>query len=351
MTTGPLRVGLIGCGAIAYEHLPFVATTPLAQLVAVCDRSRALAEAAGERFGAGSVHADVTALLAETRPDVVHVLTPPHTHDAIVREALAAGAHVVCEKPMTGTTAETTALLDAAAQAGRVLVESRNLLWNDPVIALGRAVDEGKLGQVVECDILLSLDFLAGPFGDPNLTGPGAVLPGGAVHDFMPHLVYLFLKLTGAHEPYDVRGFFRNRSGNARAGFDFLDALVDDGRVRGRLRVATDAYPEQFRVILRGTKGTIETDLYNPYWRFDGAPNVGKRAPFGQFANGRALVRGSFANFRNKVMQHGTMHGLPRMLEATYRALLSGDPPPITPADMIATARLCDRLVALGEAA
>ncbi len=346
-----LRAAVIGCGAIAYEHLPFVARSPLARLVGVCDRSRALAEAAGERFGAGSVHTEVTALLAATRPDIVHVLTPPHTHDAIVREALAAGAHVVCEKPMTGTTAETAALLDAAAQAGRVLVESRNLLWNDPVIALRRTIAEGRLGQVVECDILLSLDFLAGPFGDQNLTGPGAVLPGGAVHDFMPHLVYLFLALTGAAAPYEVRGFFRNRSGNARAGFDFLDALVDTGAVRGRLRVATDAYPEQFRVILRGTGGTVETDLYNPYWRYDAAPNVGKRAPLGQIGNGRAMIGSGWANFRNKVMQHGTMHGLPRMLEAVYRALLAGDPPPITPADMLATARLCDRLVALADAA
>ena len=351
MTTTRLRSAVIGCGAIAYEHLPFVATSPLAQLVGVCDRSRALAEAAGERFGAGAVHTEVTTLLADTRPDIVHVLTPPHTHDPIVREALAAGAHVVCEKPMTGTAADTAALLDAAARAGRVLVESRNLLWNDPVIALGRAAGDGTLGRIVECDILLSLDFLAGPFGDPNLSGPGAVLPRGAVHDFMPHLVYLFLALTGSTEPQDVRGFFRNRSGNRRAGFDFLDALVDDGRVRGRLRVATDAYPEQFRIILRGTKGTVETDLYNPYWRFDGAPNVGKRAPFGQFANGRALIRGSVANFRNKVMQHGTMHGLPRMLDAVYRAVLAGAPPPISPADMLATARLCDRLVALGEGA
>lgn len=350
MSGASLRVGVIGCGAIAYEHLPFLATSPLAQLVGVCDRSRAMAEAAGERFGAASVHTDSAALIAEQRPDIVHVLTPPHTHDAIVRAALAAGAHVICEKPMTGTAAETASLLDAAAAAGRVLVESRNLLWNDPVIALGRMVDEGKLGRVVECDILLSLDFLAGPFGDPNLAGPGAVLPAGAVHDFMPHLAYVFQALTGAAEPYEVRGFLRNRSGNARAGFDWLDALIDDGAVRGRLRVATDAYPEQFRVILRGTAGTVETDLYNPYLRFDAAPNVGKRAPIGQMRNGRALMGAGWGNFRNKVMQHGTMHGLPRMLDAVYRAVLTDSPSPIAPAGMLATARLCDRLAALGDA-
>jgi predicted dehydrogenase len=345
----PLRTAVVGCGAIAYEHLPFISTSPLASLVAVCDTSPAMGEAAGSRFGAQSVHTDFTRLLAETRPNIVHVLTPPHTHDAIVRQALQAGAHVVCEKPMTGTAEETAALLAAAHDAGRMLVESRNLLFNDAVLTLQRMIAAGELGTIVECDVLLSLDFLAGPFGDPNLTGPGVLLPGGAIHDFLPHLAYLFLELTGAAEPYEVRGFLRNRSANPRAGFDHLDALIDSGAVRGHLRVATDAYPEAFRVIVRGTAGTAETDLYNPYMRIDAAPNVGKRSPFGQIANGRRLIADGFANLRNKIRAHGTMHGLPRMLEAVYRAILEDRPAPFTPEEMIACAHLCDRLIALGE--
>ncbi|MDB5681534.1 MAG: hypothetical protein JWO16_1339, partial [Sphingomonas bacterium] len=295
-------------------------------------------------------YTDVAVLLAEVKPDIVHVLTPPHTHDAIVRQALAAGAHVICEKPMTGTEQEAAGLLAAADQAGRKLVESRNLLFNDSVITLQQMTADGKFGRVVECDVLLSLDFLAGPFGDRNLSGPAVALPGGAVHDFLPHLVYLFQMLSGLSSEYEVRGFLQNRSENPRAGFDHLDALIDDGTVRGRLRIATDAYPEAFRVVLRGTEGTAETDIYNPYLRYDAAPNVGKRAPFGQVANGRKLARAGWSNLRNKIMQHGTMHGLPRMLEAIYRAILDGSAMPITPAEMLATARLCDRLVALADA-
>lgn len=348
MSSLTLRAAVVGCGAIAYEHLPFVATSPLARLAAVCDTSPALAAAAGERFGAGAVHTDFAALLADVKPEIVHVLTPPHTHDILVRQALAAGAHVICEKPMTGTERETAGLLDAARAAGRVLVESRNLMFNDAVLTLQRMIAEGKLGQVVECDVLLSLDFLGGPFGDRNLAGAAVMLPAGAIHDFMPHLGYLFLALTGIGDDYRVRGFLKNRTANPRAGFDHLDAVID-GAARGRLRIATDAYPEAFRVIVRGTKGTVETDLYNPYLRFDAAPNVGKRAPFGQVTNGRKLARAGWANLRNKIMQHGTMHGMPRMLEAVYRAILTDLTPPITPAEMLATARLCDRLVALAE--
>lgn len=344
-----LRAAVVGCGAIAYEHLPWIASSSRSRLVAVCDRSPALANAAAERFGADASFLEVAAMLAAAKPDVVHVLTPPHTHDGIVREVLAGGSHVICEKPMTGTERESAALFDAAAAAGQVLQESRNLLFNDPVIALHRLIAAGRLGRVVECEVLLSLDFLSGPFGDLNLSGPAVQLPGGAVHDFIPHLAYLFLKLGGVTEVDEVTGVLANRSGNRRAGFDFLDALVEADGVRGRLRIATDTAPDTFRVIVRGTAATAESDLYNPFMRIEGAPNAGKRAPLGQVTAGFGLIKAGVAGLRNKIMQHGTMHGLPRMLDAIYAALAQGAAPPFTREEMLATARLTDRLVALGK--
>ena len=130
-----------------------------------------------------------------------------------------------------------------------------------------------------------------------------------------------------------------------------LDALVEAGETRGRLRIATDTAPDAFRVIVRGSAATAETDLYNPYMRIEGAPNAGKRAPFGQMAAGVSLLGAGVAGLRNKIMQHGTMHGLPRMIDAIYAALAEGTSPPFTREDMLAAARLTDRLVSLGERA
>lgn len=344
----PLRSAVVGCGAIAYEHLPFLASSPQSKLVGVCDRSAALADAARDRFHVEAAFTDFDAMLAEARPDIVHVLTPPQTHDALVRAALAAGAHVICEKPMTGTAAETEDLLQCAARAGRTLTESRNLLFNDPVIELLRLIRDGRLGDVIECDILLTVDFLSGPFGDRNLSGPAVQLPGGAIHDFLPHLVYAFQALTGISDVEEMHGVLQNRSQNPRAGFDFLDALLYAGSVRGRLRIASDVQPASFTATVRGSRATVETDFYLPGLLVHGPPNVGKRSPLGQIANGRRLIRAGFANFRDKVMQYGPMHGMTRMLDATYSAIRSGGPMPITPEQMIATARLTDRLIALG---
>jgi predicted dehydrogenase len=303
-----------------------------------------------ERFRAGCCFTDPASMLEEERPDVVHVLTPPHTHAALVTMCLDADAHVICEKPMTASAGETEGLLTEARRRGRALIESRNLLFNDLAIAMDRLATDGKLGSVREVDVLLSLDLTAGTFGDPNLSGPGVHLPGGAVHDFLPHLAYLFLHFAGRPETIDqVTGFLENRSGNLRVGYDHLDALIEAGDVRGRLRIASDIAPPAFRLAVRGTERSVEGDFYNPFLRIEGGTNVGKRAPLEQIRSGLKLASAGVTNFFDKVRQHGTYHGMPRMLDVIYRALQNGEEPPISEADMVATARLVDRIVALGK--
>lgn len=345
-----MRAAVIGCGAIAEQHLPFLAKSPRVELVAVCDSSPVTADFARKRFGAGLAFTDAARMLAEARPEAVHVLTPPHTHSVLARACIDAGAHVICEKPMAADAEETATLLSHAEQNGRMLFESRNYLFNDPVMRVRKAIEEGQIGAVREVDLLLSVDFLSGPFGDLNLTGPGADLPGGAIHDFLPHLAYLFLHFApDAGEIENVAGRLGNLSGNSRAGFDFVDALVLATTARGRIRITADVRPETFRVAIRGTKASIESDLFNPYFRYEGPPDVGKRSALGQLRGGLALMRGGVSNFAGKVMQHGSYHGMPRMLDAFYAAFSGEAPPPFGPDEMIAGAKLVDRIVALRD--
>lgn len=342
-----LRAAVIGCGAIAHEHLGYLGSSDRVELVGVCDASKTTAVFMSKRFGARAWFTNAASMLKDVRPDIVHILTPPQTHSELARKTLEAGAHVVCEKPMTGSAAETEALLACAREHGKFLVESRNLLFNDVTIGIDRLIEEGSLGLVREVDVLLSLDLTAGPFGDLNLGGPGVQLPGGAVHDFLPHLAYLFLHFGGVETVDHVTGFLENRSGNPRVGYDHLDALIEAGNVRGRVRIASDLSPPSFRLLVRGTERSVESDFYNPFLRIEGGANVGKRAPFEQIGSGLKLARAGVRNFFDKVRQHGTYHGMPRMLDSIYGAIQAGNNPPISETDILGTARLVDRIVAL----
>lgn len=343
----PLRAAIVGCGAIAHEHVRFLTNSPRATFVAAVDRSAALARFFQEHYGAGAAFADMAEMLDAAAVDVVHVLSPPGTHEPLVRSALDGGAHVVCEKPMAGDLAGTEALLAHADVRGRHLVESANTMWNENVVALRRLVDRGEVGEVREVEVALALDLASGPFGDLNLGQHGVRLTGGAVHDFLPHMCGAFLYLSGQARADGVTGRLENRSGNPRVGYDALDCLVDAGPVRGRLSLTPGVAPASFRIAVRGTRASAETELFNPYLRVTGGANVGKRAPVELLRTGAAMLRAGVRGFRNKVVQHTPYHGLDRMLDDIYAALQEGRTPPVTPGTIRATAAMVDQVVAL----
>jgi predicted dehydrogenase len=346
-TPDAIRVAAVGCGAIAHHHLPALRDLDGVRLVAVADASPAMAGLVAEMYGAERWFDSVGEMLTATQPDVLHVLTPPHTHESMVTMAIEQGCHVVCEKPFALDASTADRLLDLAAMRGVVLVESQNLRWNDTVLAIDALVAAGDLGEVREVDLSLRLDLTAGPFGDVNLGTEPCALPGGAVHDFLPHLVYLFLHYaTADRAPIDaVVGELTNRSGNPRVGADSLDVLVRAGTVRGRLHVASDLAPDAFRLTVRGTGRSVESDLYNPFLRVEGGAAVGKFAPAEQVRSGARLITAGARNLLDKVRGHDTMHGLPRFLGEVYGALATGGPPPVGPDAIRVTAASVDAVL------
>lgn len=346
----PLRVGVVGCGAISHEHLRHISRSPSADLVAVCDRSPIVSRFARDMYGAPRSYVSTGEMLAVEQLDVVHVITPPHTHASVVDEVLDAGCDVICEKPLAPDADTIAGLLDRARSAGRLLVETRNLLYNDPVARIDQLRTSGALGEVREVDLAISIDLASGPFGDPNLDGPGVGLPGGAVHDMLPHLSYLFLHLAGTNAVDGITGWLRNASENERVGFDSLDAVVAAGSVQGHLRIAPATCPDSFRVRVGGTTRSVETDLYQPYLRIQGGRDVGRRAALEQLRSGGRLALAAFSNVGSKVFDNGTYQGIPRFLEETYDAIRSGTEPPVAADDVLAAARLTDLIVGLATA-
>jgi predicted dehydrogenase len=339
-----LRVLVVGCGAISDEHLPFLAGSELVDLVAVCDRSPTVGELARTHYGVQRCYLDASEALADVAPDVVHVLTSPRSHPELVAQSLAAGAHVICEKPLAPTAAATVELLDLADEHGRVLVESRNLLYNDVVREADRLIAGGGVGAVREVEVGLSLDL-----GAADVPPGGLGLPAGVMHDFLPHVAYLMLHFVGGRRVMTMSGRMSNLSGRPEIGFDHVDALIGFDGMRGRLRVSPDVVPHGLQVTIRGETGEIELDLYRAYLRHQSERWSGKLSPFGLGREGASLVVAGTRSLRDRLLQHGTYHGMPRMLEAFYEALASGGAVPIGRDEMIGSAELIDRLVELAE--
>jgi predicted dehydrogenase len=148
MSDAPTRVrlGVIGAGRIAQvAHLPAATKADGIQLVAVCDASEELVSTVGSRYGIAS-HSDVGALL-ELDLDAVLIAVPDRLHLPIGLQAIAAGRHVLMEKPLASTSAEARHLVEAAAAAG-VRLQVGSMKRHDPGIAYARA-NMGRIGRIL----------------------------------------------------------------------------------------------------------------------------------------------------------------------------------------------------------
>ena len=152
---GSVRLGVIGCGVIGTIHLRAAAEAPEVTLVAVADQMDGRAQAAAAEFGAERAHLDADELIADPRVDAVVLALPAAGRARIAVEALAAGKHVLVEKPPALNATEVEAML--AAQGDRVAAccSSRRRFY-DSYDAAESCIVSGKLGELREvyCRVL-----------------------------------------------------------------------------------------------------------------------------------------------------------------------------------------------------
>ncbi len=340
-----LKSAVIGTGAISKEHLSFLARSERAQLASVCDLSKVASRYAAQRFGADSAYTDYRQMLLEVKPDIVHILTPAHTHQRIAKDCLEAGVHVFCEKPITPTYDEFKDLWTIAQSHHRCLIENQNYCFNEPILAIEQLVADGTLGEVQEVEVRIALPIRSGGvFADENLPHPIHQMPAGAIHDFITHLCSVTVRFLPDFER--VSAAWSNHGGGDLFQYDDLDAIVVGNSAHARIRFSAHTAPKSFAVIVRGSKGYAETDLFQPYLRCV-IPRAGEQLSplINHFVNGYDLIGASIRNFRRKIMQRTPYEGLHVLLDKTYAALLDGTAPPIGFEDMERTNRLINALL------
>lgn len=149
--TKKLRVAMIGCGAIARRlHVPDYATTPEAEIVALCDIKAPKAGDLAEKWApSANIYTDYKDMLKKEQPDCVTVALPNVLHCPATIDSLKAGAHVLCEKPMATSMAEAKRMCDTAAKADRVLMVNQCQRLYPPHIKAKEILDSGILGKIL----------------------------------------------------------------------------------------------------------------------------------------------------------------------------------------------------------
>jgi len=199
----PVRLAILGAGAMGTVHGLASRDTPEAKVRAVWSRSRARARALAIRLGA-RVEEDVATAVSAPDVDAVLIATPTHLHAEAALAALAAGKHVLCEKPLARDLAAAESMCAAAERANRLLLVGHVVRFFPEFVRLREAVLTGEVGEaaVVRMARVASYPRSADDWRDhPEYSG-GVVLDMG-YHD----LDWLLWTFGPAEEVY-ARGLY-----------------------------------------------------------------------------------------------------------------------------------------------
>jgi predicted dehydrogenase len=186
--TAPVRIGLVGYGKGGrFFHAPLIDAADGCELAGVVARSpRRRADLAADRPGVPA-HGSLVELAA-AGVDAVAVTTPLDTHEALVREAIALGLPVVCDKPFAPDAATARDLVRAAERAGVLLTVYQNRRWDADFLTLRSVLASGELGEVRELES--RMEQVVPDAGVPT-TG------GGVLRDLGSHAVDQAVVLFG----------------------------------------------------------------------------------------------------------------------------------------------------------
>jgi predicted dehydrogenase len=258
--TAPLRVALLSA---AHVHAPGYADALAAlkgtSLAAVWDDDPARGNAFAAKYGVPYVP-NLSAPGVWQSFDAVIIASENAKHAALCVAACGAGKQVLCEKPLALSTADATAMIDAAARAGVVLATAFDMRQNLPAQAAKRTIDQGRIGDVLAIRATNHGQMPPGWFSDFTLSG------GGAVMDHTVHVVDL-VRWYLRDEPVEVYAEVSN--GLHHAGVEdsaFLTIVFRSGVV-----LALDpswsrppAYPSwgDLTMEISGTLGTLHLDSF-----------------------------------------------------------------------------------------
>lgn len=260
-----LKVCTIGAGYFARFHHEAWAEEPRTRLAAVCDADRERAEAFARQYGAGAAYTDAAAMIAAERPDLVDIITPPHTHRELVALCAEAGVDAICQKAFTRSLEEARETVALASAAGIRLVVHENFRFSPWYREIRRLVVEERLGRLYQATFRLRPGDGQGPRAYLDRQPYFQAMERFLVHETAIHLVDVFRFLLG--EPLSAWADLRRLNpaiAGEDAGLFVLDhgggvrALFDGNRLSDH--AAQNRRLTMGEFVLEGERGTLSLD-------------------------------------------------------------------------------------------
>lgn len=201
----PYKVAIIGTGMIAtVAHIPsWRAQADDVEIVAAADILPDRVKKVGKMFDIPRVYSDWQKMLDEVKPDIVSVCTPNVYHKAPVIAALKSGAHVLCEKPITISTADAEDMYDTAEAVGKELFITQTTRFTNNAFAAKALADSGRLGEMYYAETAWFRRRGIPTWGVFHIKEHNA---GGPIYDLGVHMLDLLIWVMGNPKVVAVSG-------------------------------------------------------------------------------------------------------------------------------------------------
>ena len=331
MSAAPLRAGVVGLGMMGRNHVR-VWDEAIAgvELVAVADPDpAAVTRATAGRRARG--YADPREMLEAERLDLVSIVAPTSLHLPATLEALRCGANVLVEKPIAATRDEAVAMMDAAAEAGRMLTVGHIERFNPAIRELRRRLADGELGRVFQIHATR-----LGPF-------PARIRDVGVVVDLAPHDIDVMRYLVDS-EPIRLFAETERRIHTDHEDL-FVGTIKFANGVVGVLDINWLTPTKRRTLTVTGERGMYVAD----YIAQDLVFYANQDAP-GTWVNpgaGRSVTSVTEGEMTRRAIRRE--EPLVVELRDFAEAVRGGGPPPVEPRDAMVALLLARKMVEAGE--
>ncbi|MGH9350792.1 MAG: Gfo/Idh/MocA family protein [Terriglobia bacterium] len=352
-----LKVAIVGCGKIADDHASQIQRIKGCEIAGVCDREPLMARQLYQRFPVKQHFSDLTELLREAKPDVVHVTTPPESHFEIAKPCLEAGCHVYVEKPFTLYQEEAARLIALANQTGLKITAGHDDQFRHAARRMRTLVQNGYLGgrpvhmESYYCYELGKTGYAGALLGDKRhwvRRLPGKLLQNVISHGIARIAEYLttespeiiahgfvspLLKSMGESEIVDELRVIISEEEGATAYFTFSSQMrpsLHQFRIYGPKNGLVLDQDQETLIKLRGDQLKSYLEKFVPPVTLAGQ----------YLGNARKNV---VAFLRNDFHMKS---GMKYLIESFYRSVVEGAPVPIPYREILLTARIMDAIFA-----
>ncbi len=330
-----LRVGILGAGQMARQHIRAIGRLAgLATVTAVVDPDVVAIDTIRREEPGIAGFASLHELLGAQSVDVVHVCTPPHTHEALTEQALEAGCHVYVEKPFVETRGAAARLAKLADSKGLKICPGHQLLYEPPTRRLLELLPA--LGQLTHVESYFSFRAMKhSPSGRAPLRDDLQLL------DILPHPVYLlldFLERAGEGTTELVAAEIGPRG--------TVHALIRRGPLTGNLVVTLDGRPVESYLRLIGTNGSVHADYVRSTVQRNLGPGCsGIDKLVAPYRLAWQLLTGTTAAMGKRFLKRQRSYpGLAEIFGAFYGAIQTKSDSPISRSNLLETVSICERI-------